>query len=139
MRHASLGQTFEPRHGGCPLVCAVLFLAAAGSSLTTPFRNKYVQCLSCSPAERRCCPGVTHTVCAARVSSRRFGRELLSLESTIPAYLLPTQLPPLCNGNNCCQEDDYSSAYEVGSPRPTAARAAADPPPCRPFTRFDGR
>lgn len=49
----------------------------------------------------------------------RFGRVLnqqaqsAPLEGTIPTYLLPTVVPPVCQGSSCCQEDDYASPYEV--------------------------
>ncbi len=59
----------------------------------------------------------------------RFGRQLLSYESAVPQYLLPKTLSPLCHGADCCQEDDYTSAFQVRcsaarvGPHATGARA----------------
>lgn len=28
-------------------------------------------------------------------------------------YLIPTSLPKVCTGDDCCQEDDYASPYRL--------------------------
>eukprot|EP00798_Chlamydomonas_sp_ICE-L_P030327 gene30327-35319_t len=48
-----------------------------------------------------------------------FGRQLSQLVDpnallgNVPLYLIPTSEPQLCQGDTCCQADDYASPYRV--------------------------
>jgi len=49
----------------------------------------------------------------AQLILNRFGRALQWAEPKVDEYLIPSELPHLCNGDDCCQEDDYASPYRV--------------------------